>query len=329
MIASIAILFALVGAPQTAAAQTPAPVATLAQAQEAPAAEHRATTAERELHAEGAEHGKKDEVDFMEHILDSREVEIPFTHGHYELPAPGSWMVGSIDMTPTRHVVYLGVAGLLTILLVSMAAAAARRAPAGRTQGRRHNALEALVLFIRNDVVMRNIDHGEKYAPFIVTLFFFVLFANLLGLVPGGSTATANVSVTAALAIMTFVIIEVTGMMAMGTAYLGTIFYWNKDLALPMRVLMFFIMTPVEVVSKITKPFALAIRLMANMVAGHVVLLAIISLIFVFQSLWLAGPPLLMAIALNFLEIFVGFLQAFIFALLASVFIGMMRHAHH
>ena len=157
----------------------------------------------------------------------------------------------------------------------------------------------------------------------------FILFANLLGLIPYGSTATGNISVTATLAIITFLVIEFAGMRAQGVGYLNTIFYWNKDLPLAMRIPMFVLMTPIEIVGKFTKPFALAIRLFANMTAGHIVVLALIGLIFTFQSYVIGTAPLLMAVAIMLLELFVAFLQAFIFALLASVFIGQIREGAH
>ena len=130
------------------------------------------------------------------------------------------------------------------------------------------------------------------------------------------------------LALITFVVVEGAGMRAQGVGYLGTIFYWNRELPMIVRVPMFFLMTPVEIVSKLTKPFALAIRLFANMTAGHIVVLALIGLIFSFRSL-VSGAPFLMAVAISMLELFVAFLQAFIFALLSSVFIGQIREAHH
>jgi F-type H+-transporting ATPase subunit a len=135
--------------------------------------------------------------------------------------------------------------------------------------------------------------------------------------------------VTATLAIITFFVVEFAGMRAQGLGYLNTIFYWNKDLPLAMRVPMFVLMTPIELVGKLTKPFALAIRLFANMTAGHIVVLALIGLIFAFKSYALGTAPLLMAVAIMMLELFVAFLQAFIFSLLASVFIGQIREAHH
>jgi len=318
MIGRIALLLALAASTPLAAqhgAEPAGPVQPASPQVEAAAAEH-----VDEGHGEG--------IDFMHHILDSREIELPGTTLH--LPAAGSWMVGPIDMTPTKHVVFLGLAALLTLLVLLPAAAMAGRAREGRTRGRRHNAVEAVVLFIRDQVVMPNIGHGgEKFAPFVITLFFFILFANLLGLVPWGSTATANISVTAALALMAFIVVEVGGMVALGPkGYLGTIFFVPKGMNPVAAWAMAIALSPVELMGKFTKPIALAIRLMANMTAGHIVLLAIISLIFVFGSFAVAPVPVLMAVAITFLEIFVSLLQAYIFVVLTSVFIGLIRHAH-
>lgn len=331
MIASIALMLALAGAtqdPGQALAQVPdeveQPAANEAAVQQpaGPVTEEAAAP-----HVETAEEGHGEGIDYMHHILDEREWATPFGYVHF--PEKGSWMVGPIDMTPTKHLLFLVFAAILTLAVLLPAAAMAARAEKGLPKRRRHNAVEALVLFLRDRVVMDNIGHGgERYAPFVLTLFFFILFANLLGLLPWGSTATANIAVTAALAILAFVVIELAGIQAQGVHYLNTIFYWNKELALPLRILLAAIMTPVEIIGKFTKPFSLAIRLMANMTAGHIVLLAIISLIFVFASYFVAIAPVLMGVAIFLLEIFVGFLQAFIFAMLTSVFIGLIRHAH-
>ena len=277
-------------------------------------------------HAEAEGHGEG--IDFMHHILDAREWEYP--GGVLHFPEPGSWMVAGIDFTPTKHVMFLALAGLLVLVVMLWAAAAASRNQGGPAAGRRHNAIEALVLFLRDQVVMPNVGHnGGKYAPFVITLFFFILFANLLGLVPWGSTATANISVTAGLALLAFLVIEIGGMAAMGAkGYLGTIFYRPPGMSPVAAWGMALALAPIEFIGKLTKPFSLAIRLMANMTAGHIVLLALISLIFVFGSYFVAAAPVLMAVAITFLEIFVSFLQAYIFVLLTSVFIGLMQHAH-
>jgi F-type H+-transporting ATPase subunit a len=272
------------------------------------------------------------------HITDSRCIEVPNGWRIWEprevaLPHWAPIQIGnvSIDISPTKHVVMLLLAAVLVSAILITAARAHQRHTheAGRPKGFAAG-IEAMVLYIRQEVALPNLGHhGERYVPFILTLFFFILFANLLGLIPYGSTATGNISVTATLAIITFIVIEVAGMRAQGLGYLNTIFYWNKDLPLWMRVPMFVLMSPIEMVGKITKPFALAIRLFANMTAGHIVVLALIGLIFTFQSYVIGTAPLLMAVAIMMLELFVAFLQAFIFALLASVFIGQIREAAH
>ncbi|MEO6445910.1 MAG: F0F1 ATP synthase subunit A [Gemmatimonadaceae bacterium] len=301
----------------------------------------------QDSHAPAAATAAEEKVDIITpHITDSYHMEIPSflppfykeicvgrhvgEHGCEPLWEPMSIGGVQVQLSPTKHVVMLILAAILvTIILVGTARAHARHSHAvGRPKGFAAG-LEAMVLYMRNEVILPNVGHhGNGFVPFLLTLFFFILTANLLGLVPYGSTATGNIAVTATLAIITFVTVEIAGMRALGAGYFSTIFYWNKELSLPIRVILFLIMSPVEVVGKLTKPFALAIRLFANMTAGHIVLLAFVGLIFTF-----AGPvstaPFLMAVAISMLELFVAFLQAFIFTLLSSVFIGQIREAAH
>jgi F-type H+-transporting ATPase subunit a len=266
------------------------------------------------------------------HITDSHFLELPFV-GEYELPRWEPFHVGgfTIDMSPTKHVVFLLLAALLCIGIMIPAATSNERQTAHQGHAKGFGgAIESIVLYIRNEVILPNVGHhGNAYVPFALTLFFFILFANLLGLVPYGSTATGNIAVTATLALITFVVVEAAGIKAQGPAYIKTIFYWPSDQPLAVKLPMTLIMTPVEIAGKITKPFALAIRLFANMTAGHVVLLALISLIFTFGSYYVAAAPIAMGVAISMLEIFVAFLQAFIFTLLASVFIGLIREGAH
>lgn len=271
------------------------------------------------------------------HISDSPCLEIPgfpkfWEPHHFELPRWAPIHIGNvtIDMSPTKHVVFMLLAAFLASVTLITAAVKHKRHShdAGHPKGF-SAGIEAMVLYIRQEVAIPNLGHhGEKYVPFILTLFWFILFANILGLIPYGSTATGNISVTATLAIITFFMVEIAGIRANGFGYLNTIFYWNKELPMAVRVPMFFLMTPVEILGKISKPFALAIRLFANMTAGHIVVLGMISLIFAFQSWIIVPAPIFMAVMIMILELFVSFLQAFIFALLASVFIGTIR-AHH
>jgi len=266
------------------------------------------------------------------HITDAHELELPFV-GEVQLPRWTPVHVGglTIDLSPTKHVVMLLVAALLCLLIMIPAALSNERQTAHKGHAKGFaGAIESLVLFIRNEVVLPNVGHhGDAYVPFAMTLFFFILFANLLGLIPYGSTATGNISVTATLAILSFIVIEVAGMKALGKGYWKTIIYWPSDQSLAIKLPMTFIMTPIEIIGKFTKPFALAIRLFANMTAGHVVLLALISLIFTFGSFYVAAAPIAMGVAISMLELFVALLQAYIFTLLSSVFIGLIRESAH
>lgn len=273
----------------------------------------------------------------MPHITDSRVIDYPcFRRGfmcEVELPRWAPVHLGplTLDLSPTKHVVWLAIAALATTITLVLAARAHARhtRSAGAPRGFA-NGVEAMVLYLRDRVVLPNVGpHGEKYVPFVLSLFFFILFANLLGLIPYGATATGNIAVTATLALVTFVMVEAAGMRALGKSYIGTVVYWPTEMALPMRIVISLIMTPVEIIGKFTKPFALMIRLFANMTAGHVIVLALIGLIFTFGSYWVIPGPFLMAIGIMLLEVFVAFLQAYVFALLASVFIGQIRSAHH
>ena len=271
------------------------------------------------------------------HITDSHHLEYPcFEPGfacHVELPHWAPIHIGplTLDISPTKHVVMLFIAATLCLVTLLLAARAHKRQHATGTHSKGFaNGIEALVLYIRQEVVLPNVGHhGERYAPFILSLFFFILFANLLGLIPYGSTATGNIAVTGTLAIITFVMVEVAGMRALGKGYLKTIVYWPSDQPFIMKALLTPLMTPLELAGKFTKPVALAIRLFANMTAGHIVVLALIGLIFTFGSYAIAPLPLLMALAIMVLEVFIAFLQAYVFALLSSVFIGLIREGAH
>ena len=270
------------------------------------------------------------------HITDGTHMEVPWIlppfYKEIELPHWAPIHIGGLelDLSPTKHVVFLLLgATLLVAMMILVARSVTRAQGAGSVPKGAPNAIEAMILYIRNEVILPNVGHhGEGFVPYLLTVFFFILTLNLLGLVPYGSTATGNISVTATLALMTFITVEIAGIRANGFGYLNTLFYWNNELPMLMRPLMFLIMSPVEMIGKITKPFALAIRLFANMTAGHIVVLAFMGLFFTFL-LPIGILPLAMAVAIMLLELFVAFLQAFIFTLLSSVFIGQIREAHH
>lgn len=294
-------------------------------------------------HAQEAAHGAEDAAhglgsigeipDYISHHLeDAREME--FAGLHFDLGAFAFEPIHigglTLDMSPTRQLIFIFLSALLCIGLFVPIARASLRREEGRAPSGLANAMEALILYFRDDVVRANIGRdGDGFTPFILTIFFFILFMNLLGLTPFGITATANLSVTAALAVIAFVVTEVAGFRALGPAgYAQTIFFVPHGLPTPLKPVMLVIMAPVEFLGKLTKPFALAVRLFANMMAGHILILAIVGLILVTQSFAVGVGGVLIMSALMILELFVACLQAYIFAMLSAVFIGLIRHAH-
>ncbi|PYP11025.1 MAG: ATP synthase F0 subunit A, partial [Gemmatimonadetes bacterium] len=252
---------------------------------------------------------------------------------------PGPWYIPgtTIDVSPTKHVVFMILAAFLVWVTIWWGGRQVdRRHREGKAPGGFGAAVEALVLFVRDDVAVESIGHGgEKFAPYIITLFFFILYCNLLGLLPWGAAATGNVAVTAGLALTAFLTIEISGFRALGPkGYLKTIVMVPPGMKGAGAVIMAIIMTPVELIGKIVKPFALTLRLFANMTAGHFVILVLLGLIFVFGTApaviryGVVTGSIALTLFMMFLELLVAFLQAYIFALLTSVFIGLMRHEH-
>ncbi|MEX0935277.1 MAG: F0F1 ATP synthase subunit A [Gemmatimonadota bacterium] len=256
---------------------------------------------------------------------------------HLYLPHWDPIQIGglTLDFSPSKMVVFMALAGLLTMITFGLVGRTFRKMQAGEAPTGFGNAVEATVVFFRDQVVRANIgSDGDRFTPFILTLFFFILYMNLLGLVPFGVSASASLSVTAALAFLAFLWTEMAGFRELGPAgYARTIFYAPEGMHPAGRAVMLVIMTPIEAMGKIAKPFALAVRLFANMTAGKVLILALIGLIFVFADLTLgrwgiAGGAVGMAAAITLLKVFIALLQAFIFAMLTAVFIGLIRHAH-
>jgi len=262
------------------------------------------------------------------HTGDSKFIELLW-FGEKRLPGP--WYIPGthIDVSPTKHVVFMILAAFLVFLTIWYGGRQVdRRHREGRAPGGFGAAVEGLVLFVRNDVAIASIGHGgEVFAPYILTLFFFILYCNLLGLLPWGAAATGNIAVTAGL--------EISGFRTLGPkGYLKTIVMVPPGMKGIGAVIMAIIMTPVELIGKLVKPFALTLRLFANMTAGHFVILVLLGLIFVFGTApaviryIVVGGSVGLTLFMMFLELLVAFLQAYIFALLTSVFIGLMRHEH-
>jgi len=262
-------------------------------------------------------------VDIIGHILDQNTLELPFVDPHHllagEVPLPLIEIFG-IDMSITRHIVMMWVASFLLVVLMVKAFRKPDGVPSGFA-----NFFEAVVIFLRDEVVMPIMgEDGKKYLPFLLTIFFFVLFCNLLGLIPYCATATGNISVAAGLAICTFVV-----MIGSGMANNGFFGFFKSLIPSGVPPLLLIILIPVELISLFVKPFALCVRLFANMVGGHVAILVFLGLIIILQNEWIAIGAVPFAAAIYLLEIFVGFVQAFVFTLLSTVFIGMAAHPDH
>lgn len=278
----------------------------------------------------------------LHHTSDAHEIELPFAEwlhwGPWRLPQWAPVHVGGmeIDLSPTKHVVFMLLAAFLVWLTMFLTGRALEKQRlSGRAPHGVAGMIEATVLYVRKDVALDNIGHGgHVFVPYILTLFWFILYCNLFGLLPWGATPTGNIAVTGALALTAFLTIEISGMIALGpVGYMKTIVFAPPGTTGVTRVLLTLIMIPVEIIGKFVKPFALMLRLFANMTAGHFVVLSLLGLIFLFGNVaivkWLvAGGSVFFVLFMMFLELFVALLQAYIFALLTSVFIGLMQHEH-
>lgn len=256
------------------------------------------------------------------HVRDGSEWELPGSHGlasHYSLPEPGSWVLFGLDVTPTRHTVMLWIAAALVMLVGWLATRSRGNVPRGRLQ----TGFEMLFLFIRDEMARANIHHNaDKYVPYLASVFFFILTLNLLGLIPYSATATGSLSVTGVLAVCTFVVTQIAGMRAHGVAG-----YWGALVPSGVPLWLYPLMLPVEFLGLFTKPFALMMRLFANLMAGHIVLFFLIGLAVIF-GVWVAPIAVALGFAIYLLEIFVAFLQAFIFTMLSALFIGLAAESH-
>ena len=254
----------------------------------------------------------------MHHILDSNILDFePF----FTLHLPQFHLFG-LDLSLTKHTVFMWIAFALLIIIFNLVAKSYKKSflPKGIT-----NFMEVLVVFVRDEIAKPTIGKGyERFLPYLLTVFFFILICNFLGLLPYGATATSNISVTATLAIISFVVIQAGGIMKNGAFgyFKGLIPAGVPGWLLP-------IMFVVELLGLFTKPFALAIRLFANMTAGHIVILALLGLIFILHTYVVAPVSVAFALFIYLLEILVALIQAYIFTMLSSLFIGMAIHQDH
>ena len=268
--------------------------------------------------------------------------------------------IAGIDFSVTKHVLMLwlvaGTVFLIVTITVRRYLKQDRLIPSGLMNG-----LEAVVEFIRDSIVRPNVGSKwvQTWTPLILTFFFFILAANAVGLIPifdfaalidrfvlhtdpesflnrvihGGTTATANFNVTAGLATITFLAI-----IAAGSKAHGFVQHWKNIVPHGLHPLIYLLLIPIEIIGMFVKPFALTMRLAANMTGGHIAILSILSFVFLFTEMfshWLAGVgvglvvSIPLAVGISALEIIVVLVQAYVFTLLSAVFIGMAIHAHH
>ena len=255
----------------------------------------------------------------LHHVMDSRELDF---EPLFTIHIPQFPTILGIDMTPTKHVVFMWIAALLVLLTFTIIARRYKKSlvPKGIA-----NFFEVFILVVRDEVAKTTIGKGyERFVPYLLTIFFFILFGNFLGLLPWSATFTSNIGVTASLAICSFFMIQIGGIRQNG--FFG---YFKGLIPHGIPPVLLILMIPVEILGLFTKPFALAIRLFANMIAGHFVILALIGLIFFMGTVLVAPGAILFAIFIYLLEILVALIQAYIFTILTSMFIGMAVHQEH
>jgi len=275
------------------------------------------------LHAAAAPHGEENIfAELLHHVQDAPKLETPFGYLHLPQFEPVQMLGMSVDFSITKHVVFLWfAAALLCLVAIIVARRVARQSvPSGFA-----SMVEAMALYVRDEIALYTMGaRGMQYTPYLLTTFFFILLMNLLGLIPYGATATSNVNVTAGLAIIAFVFIQVSAMRAQGLKH------YLAHLTGGVHWALWPIMVPIEIIGLFTKPFALCVRLFANMNGGHIVIVSLIGLIFLFRSYVVAIAPAGFVVGILFLELFVALLQAYIFTMLTATFMGLgMAEAEH
>ena len=250
------------------------------------------------------------------------------SHGAKVLPVDESRSV--LDFSITKNVASLFIS-VIIMFLVFFAVKKGYKKNAGKAPKGIQSFFEPLIVFIRDDIAKGNIGPKyQKYMPYLLTIFFFIWFNNLLGLMPGAANLTGNIAVTLILATFTLII----------TLASGNSTYWSHKLnplgssmSAIAKAPIYLILVPIELVGILTKPFSLMIRLFANISAGHIIILSILGLTFMAKS-YATGIPLgiassLFAVVMNMLELFVAILQAYIFTLLSAMYFGEAVEEHH
>ncbi len=261
-----------------------------------------------------------------------------FAHGHHyngfklseetgrivEMNETGEVIGSPLDFSITKTVAGMFLAAIVILALFLRMGRKYSRSKIVVPKGL-NGFLEPMIVFIRDEIAIPNIGHHkyERFMPYLLTAFFFILVNNILGLIPFfpfGANVTGNIAVTMVLAFITFLITQISGSKD----------HWRHVFATPgVPVWLAPIMIPVELIGLFSKPFALMIRLFANITAGHIVVLSLVSLIFIFKALWVSSVSIPMVLFIDVLEILVAFLQAYVFTLLSALFIWLAAREHH
>jgi len=224
-----------------------------------------------------------------------------------------------VDFSITKNVATLMLAAVL-LIAIFLSVSKGYVNNKGKAPKGLQSFMEPLIVYLRDEVVKPSIGKNYgKYFPYLLTLFFFIFINNLLGLLPGGANLTGNIAITLVLAVITFLITNLS----------ANKYYWKHILLPDTPKWMWAIMIPVEIVGVLMKPLSLMIRLFANITAGHIIMLSLFGLIFIFKS-WYVAPAIgIFALFMSAIELLVAFLQAFIFMLLTSMYIGSAIEEHH
>jgi F-type H+-transporting ATPase subunit a len=277
------------------------------------------------LFNQASQNATQDTSWILHHIYDAYELEFDliFTQIKIHLPVFHFNLFGyPIEIGISKHVVFMWIAALFILISMIYLANHYKKSRVPKGFG---TLLEVLIVFVRDEIAKPTIGKGyEKFLPYLLTAFFFIMTSNYLGLIPYTSTVTSSISVTATLAVLTFFMMLIGGITKNG--FSG---YFKGLLPHGLPIWLIPVMFVVELLSLFTKPFALAIRLFANMTAGHVVILSLFGLIFITKIILFAPVSVAFALFIYTLELLVCILQAYIFTLLSSLFIGMSVHQEH
>ncbi|MFT4834370.1 MAG: F-type H+-transporting ATPase subunit a [Marinoscillum sp.] len=231
-----------------------------------------------------------------------------------------------LDLSITKNVFFLLINSTI-LVLIFLAVARGYKKNAGRAPRGIQSFFEPIIVYVRDEIVKPNIGPKyERYLPYLLTLFFFIWFGNLLGLLPAAANLTGNIAVTLVLAVFSLIITLASGRK---TYWLHILDPLGSSMSWFAKLPLYLILWPIEIIGIFTKPFSLMVRLFANITAGHIIILSIISLTFIAESIAVGVAASLFATVMNMLELFVALLQAYVFTLLTSMYFGQAVEEHH